>query len=377
VNADFSIIGEVTGTYRRYPDDPSRITIQLDGVAEAFEGKLAWQWNEAAERLVPIFTAVSSQGVSIWGSKLQTRTTRQVLQDVAASLSLPETVKNGSLELPTRGTRATAIVWTSSDESVISADGVVTRPNVGEGDRVVMLTARMTLNGVSTTKSFQVTVPQRLPFDRVAQFSFEGSLADSLGHFVPATATGDRVWNQGSIAYAAGREGQALSLNGASGVRLPAGLISNYEYTVSFWIRPHVITRFTPAFFGAVREQTDPAGLPYSNSWLSFLPESWDGNTMLWSGSEPWFDGSAGERISENTWTHMAFSVNKGVVSVYLNGVQKFSAGHIQDFFSKTPGIFSLGVNYWDFPFNGLIDELKIYEVSLSAEEIKALDIDP
>ena len=33
-------------------------------------------------------------------------------------------------------------------------------------------------------------------------------------------------------------------------------------------------------------------------------------------------------------------------------------------------------MNYWDLPFNGLIDELKIYEASLSAAEIRGLDID-
>lgn len=376
LNEDASITGEVTGSYVRYRKDPSRITIRLSGIAAPFEGRLAWQWNEAARKLVPIFTAVSSKGVSIWGSKLEKKSTRQVLRDVAGSLALPSTIKDGTLELPTRGTRATAIVWSSSDEAVISSNGTVTRPNVGEGDRTVTLTASLTLNGVTTTTSFLVTVPQRLPFNRVAHFGFENVLSESLGHFAAATATGNRIWNLGAIDYAAGQEGQALNLTGASGVLLPGGLISNYEYTVSFWVHPRVITGFTPAFFGAIREQTDAAGLPYSNNWLSFLPQSWDGNTMLWSGSEAWFDGSAGQRIAENTWTHLAFSVNKGVVGVYLNGVRTFSAGSLRDFFTLAPGSFALGVNYWDVPFNGLIDELKIYEASLSADEIRALDID-
>jgi arabinan endo-1,5-alpha-L-arabinosidase len=98
---------------------------------------------------------------------------------------------------------------------------------------------------------------------------------------------------------------------------------------------------------------------------------------MLWSGSGPWFDGSAGERIPANAWTHMAFSVNRGVVAVYLDGVQKFSSGTLSDFFSARTGTFALGVNYWDLPFDGLIDELKIYEASLTAAEIRGLDIEP
>lgn len=46
-----------------------------------------------------------------------------------------------------------------------------------------MLTATMTLNGVTTQREFQVTVPARLPFNRVAQFSFENSLNEQLGRF--------------------------------------------------------------------------------------------------------------------------------------------------------------------------------------------------
>lgn len=376
LNADGSISGDVTGRYSRYLLDANRITVKLDGVDEPFEGRFAWQWNEAANRLVPIFTAVSEKGVSIWGSRLETKTTRQVLKDVGASLSLPDQLRDDSLTLPTRGVRGTQIAWASSNEDVIATDGTVTRPNAGEGDQVVTLTATMTLNGQIYRRSFQLTVPQRLPFNRTAQFDFDDSLVDTLGRFDPATATGDRVWNSGTIAFAPGHAGQAVDLDGAAGVRLPNGLISNYEYTVSFWIRPRVIAGFTPGFFGAVNEQPDANGVPYSTSWLSFLPQSWDGNTMLWSGSDAWFDGSAGERIPENTWTHMAFSVNKGIVSVYLNGVKKFTGGSIQDFFTDRSGIFALGVNYWDLPFNGLIDELRIYEAPLRGEEIRALDID-
>jgi arabinan endo-1,5-alpha-L-arabinosidase len=376
LNADRTITGAVTGTYTRELLHPERIVIHLDGTPEPFEGVLAWQWNEAANKLVPIFTALSSKGVTIWGSRLETKTTREVLKDVAESLSLPSSAKDDALVFPTQGARGATITWSSSDESVIARDGTVTRPNVGEGDRVVTLTAKITLNGQTRRQTFQVTVPQRLPFNRTANFQFENSLLDSLGHFTGGTATGNRVWNQGTVGFAPGHDGQAVNLDGANGVRLPDGLISNYQYTVSFWINPRTITPFTPGFFGAVDQQTDAAGVPFSVHWISFLPQSWDGNTMLWSGSEPFFDGSAGVRIAPNRWTHMAFSVNRGVVSVYLDGVRRFSGGSLTDFFSKKTGIFTLGVNYWDLPFNGLIDELKIYEASLSGEEIKALDID-
>ncbi len=377
LNWDYTISGEVTGRYQRDVSDPNRIVITLEGIPEPFEGILQWQWNEAASRITPIFTAVSSKGVSLWGSRMETRARHEVLADVAAALGVPEAAKDHSLTLPVRGARGTRITWVSSNEDVIATDGTVTRPNVGEGDQVVMLTAYLTLAGQTTARTFTVAVPQRLPFNRAAQYSFENTLTDALGRLAAGTATGDRVWNTGSVGFDAGREGRAVRLNGSNGVRLPANFITNYTYTVSFWINPATITPFTTGFFGAVNEQVDPNnGLRFSTQWLSFLPQSWDGNTMLWSGSERFFDGSAGRRIPAGAWSHLAFAVNRGIVSVYIDGVQRFDAGTLTDFFTSRPGVFALGVNYWDLPFNGLLDELKVYEAGLSAAEIRALDID-
>src|SRR6202008_1214666 len=174
--------------------------------------------------------------------------------DVAEALSLPTSAKDNSLTLPTRGARGTAISWASSNENAIATEGGVTRPNVGEGDQVVMLTATLSLNGQTHSRNFTVAVPQRLPFNRVAHFGFEDTLGDALGRFAAGTPTGNRVWNTGAIAFDAGHDGRALRLNGTNGVRLPAGLIANYEYTVSMWVNPTAITRFTTGFFAAVNE---------------------------------------------------------------------------------------------------------------------------
>lgn len=376
LNYDGSITGEVTGRFRRDPANPSAITILLDGETEPYKGVTGWQWSESAQALTPSFSALSRLGVSVWGSRMATRSNGEVLQDVTQAITLPASARDESLNLPTRGARGTRIGWQSSNTDVIDIDGRVTRPNSGEGDQVVMLTATFTRQGVSTTKSFQVFVPARQPYNRVAHFEFENSLAEAFNRFAPGTATGNRIFNAGSVNFDLGYAGQALRLNGANGVRLPNGLINNYQYTVSMWLNPTAFTSFSTAFFGAVDEQVDGAGFPFSTQWISLVPQSWDGNTMLWSGSQAWFDGSAGLRIPAGQWHHVAFSVDQGVVGVYIDGVRRFNAGTLTDFFSTRQGVFALGVNYWDLPFNGMIDELKIYEAALGANEIRALDID-
>jgi arabinan endo-1,5-alpha-L-arabinosidase len=153
--------------------------------------------------------------------------------------------------------------------------------------------------------------------------------------------------------------------NGATGVRLPNGLISSNTYTVAMWLKPAQLTAFTPAFFGA--RTTD--------SWISFLPMGHGfvgGATMLWSGSA-WYDAGLGMNIPVNQWSHVAFSVNNGAVNVYVNGVKRFSGTGFPNVFTTTTGTFALGVNYWDTPYKGSMDELRIYNAALSDAEVAGL----
>lgn len=369
------ITGDITGYYRLYDNEPNRITVFIDGDT-SYEGVMRWQWDAPSETLTPVFSALNGDGATIWGVQQPEQDNAQVIQAVLDDLSLPENFKGEAIDLPTVGTRGSTISWSSDNGRVIKTDGTVIRPNAGDGDQSVRLTATVSRQGASSSQAFDIVVPERQTFNRVAAFDFEGDLSETLGNFAAGSATGDRVFNTGMVDFSSGHDGQALSLDGSNGVLLPQGLINNYEYTVSFWVNPNVITGFTPAFFGAVNIQQDDAGNPFSNNWINLLPQGWDGNTMFWSGSEAWLDGTTGERIPEMAWSHVAFSVKRGLVKVFINGEEKFSAGNLSDFFSDNEGTFALGVNYWDIPFNGLIDELNIYEAALAGGEIKALDID-
>ncbi|UTF61893.1 LamG domain-containing protein [Gilvimarinus sp. DA14] len=159
-----------------------------------------------------------------------------------------------------------------------------------------------------------------------------------------------------------GVQGDAALFDGASGVRLPDGLISTNEYTVSYWLNPSELTAFTTTFFGAASNA----------SWVSVLPVGHgfaNGNTMVWSG-QAWYDAVTGLTIPGDAWSHLAFTVNEGALNVYVDGVLRFAGENFPDLFTGQNGIFSLGVNWWDVPYQGLMDELKVYEQALSAEQI-------
>jgi O-glycosyl hydrolase len=75
------------------------------------------------------------------------------------SLSIPN-IDNvrGNLTLPVQGQNGTSIAWQSGSPLVITASGEVARPANGSGDAEVKLTAFVSKNGVSATKSFDARV---------------------------------------------------------------------------------------------------------------------------------------------------------------------------------------------------------------------------
>jgi arabinan endo-1,5-alpha-L-arabinosidase len=154
-------------------------------------------------------------------------------------------------------------------------------------------------------------------------------------------------------------------------VRLPNNLITTNDYSVSMWLKPETFSDYTTAFFAGAS----------SSTWVSLVPSMVDSNTTrLWAnGGGAFFDnGDLGMRIPAKEWTHVAFTVdgsNGDTLKMYVNGELKIEAGGFPRVFTVEgeTNEFALGVNYWDTPYNGAVDELKIFNGAIDADAIKAL----
>ncbi|MGM0369988.1 MAG: LamG domain-containing protein, partial [Bacillota bacterium] len=187
----------------------------------------------------------------------------------------------------------------------------------------------------------------------IAHYPLDNSLEEITGNFEKAEVVGKQLDAQdsGSITYNEGIQEQAAIFNGQSGIRLPNDLITDDSYSVSIWLNPKEITEYTPAFFGAVPADDE------SQQWVSLVPKGPVGATMVWSGEE-WYDAATDLTIPTDQWTHVAFTVNNGKIKLYLNGEEKFAGKDFPDVFSSEKTVFGLGVNYWDTPFKGMMDNL-------------------
>lgn len=362
LNENQSISDGVDGSWDYGAGHQARITIGRD----VFTGSFFKQWDPYVNEETITFSALSEEGEAVWGIQMPNRSDVEIVEDVKSHLTLGKvTGIIADLDLPNQGPSATKIEWKSSNPMIISNDGKVSRPTFGEESIHVKLTATITKGESKTTKSFTITVLPENESGLVAYYPFDSTFKNESGNGESARVIGELIDQKGgTITFEDGKFAKSAYFDGKSGVQLPSGIISSNQYTVSLWLKPEVLTTFSTTFFGATT----------SENWISLVPSGHDNvnqDTLVWSG-EQWYDASTGMKIKADEWTHLAFTVDYGKINVYVNGEKTFTGTDFPNVFTSTEATFTLGVNYWDQPYQGFIDELLIYDqMALSDKDIQ------
>jgi len=222
-------------------------------------------------------------------------------------------------------------------------------------------------------------IQQPVSFDPFADesllvyFPFDGTLEGIVkGATATAITCGSTIGTPGgTITYVEGKKGEAAVFDGTSGVVLPDDIVNDYDYTIAFWVNMHAFTDHTPTVFGSSEV-----------GWISYMvPKPWwrnPGEPAIWSLSgEQWSTYEMDTLLSSNTWYHVAIVVDEGNPKAYVNGatvsLSSLENLPLPDIFTDATSTIAVGVNYWDPPFQGMIDELFIFDRSLSRSEILTL----
>lgn len=376
LNENRTVSGSEKGTWYSQGDD----TIKLVLDSGTYSGVIKWQWDNDIKDLVPVFSAMATDGASVFGSRTDAiANTSAALNTVADALNIKTelTIADEGYSLPSIGKSGTAINWVSSNDYFIDSKGNVFIPTPDLGDQTVTLTANLSLGGLTTTKTFTVKLKARPAFrNAVAHYAFDNNLVDGLNNFVNAEST-DRDLNNkgaGSLSYSAGKKGQSVVLNGNSGIRLPDNIISSGQFTVSFWSNSAELREHTPAFFAA--KDVD--------NWLSYIPgKAWfTSQSLIWSffggisaaDNGDWNQIVATATAPLNQWQHVAITYDAPVMKLFIDGnlVGQMNRANI----FSSGGYFALGANFgWDDPFKGQIDEFIVYDYALSSLDINGAAI--
>jgi concanavalin A-like lectin/glucanase superfamily protein/Big-like domain-containing protein len=237
--------------------------------------------------------------------------------------------------------------------------------SASNGAKVLTAVARDPAGNATTSAPVNVnidnTTSQRTGL--VAAYGFEEGAGSSVAD---VSGTG----NDGSISGAtwttSGRFGSALSFDGASdmvsiadspSLDLTAGL------TLEAWVNPRSLPSATWRSILLKERGSHLSYAMYANSSTN-APSG-----HVYIGGDRSARGTS--QIGLGTWTHLAATFDGAVVRMYVNGVQ-VGTRSITGSITTSTGALRLGGNtIWGEWFDGLVDEVRIYNRALSTTEIQ------
>lgn len=192
----------------------------------------------------------------------------------------------------------------------------------------------------------------------IAYYPFNGNLRDSSGNNNDGTAIGN-------ISFGSDNNNAANSslLLGAGRVTTNSSMFNfqyNNAFTLSFW----VLDNGSPS--GRLISTENPEG--------NFRIASYGGGIYAFNyGSGPYLY----DTLKNNTWTHISFVYNNRNMTLYKNGVEKNKITLTTIEALRYESLFTIGAkaaSAFD-TWNGKIDELRIYNRSISKAEAEYLSI--
>jgi hypothetical protein len=252
-----------------------------------------------------------------------------------------------------------------------------TTTTAANGAHALTAVARDAAGNRTTSSGVSVTVANAIPIFNpavglVTYWKFDegtGTIAgDSSGNGNTGTLVNGPAWTAGKL-------GQALLFDGLTNyVSVPStAALNSYPLTVAFWMK----TSATSGVSGIVSKYV--AGSV--NGYQVFMNA---GNLCAWylrDASNYVYDGSActlsTSGYNDNQWHYVTFTVDAAGGKLYVDGLPKASLG-----WTGTPGAptTTQDLHIGHYPgvvgggfFQGILDDVRIYDPSLSAADVLSL----
>jgi uncharacterized protein (DUF1697 family) len=195
----------------------------------------------------------------------------------------------------------------------------------------------------------------------VAAYGFNESSGTSV--LDASGSNNNGTFGSGVTRTTAGKFGGALVFNGSSGlVTIPnsASLQLTTGMTLEAWVNPSVVTN---KWRDVVYKGNDNYYLEVTSTKKG-LPAA--GGTF----ENPELYGTAA--LAANTWTHLAVTYDRVTLRLYVNGVQVSSLAATAAIATSTNPLQIGGDSLYGQFFQGMIDEVRVYNVALTVTQIQA-----
>ena len=330
-----------------------------DGAAEVeFPGETT-RLKIGAEAEFGVVTAFPDKQLKLTAGKLHASVARQ-------SASHPMLIRTPTAKAEVLGTKFEMSATKERTEMSVTEGRVLIARTDDESGVVVEASQSATVRATEPVDVRTPPVAELLGTGLLARWSFDESGADSSGH-------GHDLKISGEVAWGAGHSGGALDLHAAKVEAESPPIALPDIFTVALWLR------IQP---GAARPQPVLAGDGRAmgmNDFSIILPPTFPGSGVILEVSGRTMGSQAYARpgaILAGRWQHLAVIVNSGEGSArfFVDGREVTGASGLRHDF-KLGGSLLLGrrTKVGPQPFDGQLDDFRIYDRALTATEISAL----
>jgi hypothetical protein len=196
----------------------------------------------------------------------------------------------------------------------------------------------------------------------------------------------------GGVSFAVGEVGHGFSFNGTGEVIVPSTASLNLQaMTLEVWVNPSGLDANVETI---LNKENNPVSVPSDAGYeLGIRGVADVGNGSIPVGNLAFFIGgisglpndyggwvNGGGAVPTNQWTHCALTFDGTSVRIYINGNLTRTVSGLSGSISATTGPLKIGSRSAGevavnpaVRFNGLIDEVSIYNRSLSASEVSGI----
>ncbi|MEK7400673.1 MAG: LamG domain-containing protein [Candidatus Poribacteria bacterium] len=232
--------------------------------------------------------------------------------------------------------------------------------------------------GVLTTSSYARYDPKTLAGIWLFDEGKGNTTADSSGNKNDGTFKGSPKWSDGKFSKCLEFDGASAYVDCGNGESLDI----TKAITVAAWVKFKKIDYKGAGgglFFIASKGNPD-AVAPNSGWWFSYdnrangqgFPYTCFGNSAGgWAGGGNNFSGY--NFVFDNgVWYHLAITVEKSIAKLYINGDQSGADKPLSNLvLSNTSTNFCIGSYITNYYFNGLIDDVAVFNVALTMQDIQ------